>query len=151
MCWPFALRHGFLSFVACAPWLMSCRWYFSRSSWCGRSLRTSIGWNQASATQVSGDPSGIWSTSVRPLTPHISSLSIWHPWSTTGDFVVEIGSELAYFTRVLTGRPPPVPKSRNFGQAFSDAQATQVCTELGQIAEIGPESDLGAWPTPSPT
>ena len=32
-----------------------------------------------------------------------------------------------------------------------DAQATQVCAESGQIAEIGPELDLGAWPTPSPT
>ena len=33
----------------------------------------------------------------------------------------------------------------------TDAQATQVCVVLGQIAEIGLESNLGAWPTPSPT
>jgi hypothetical protein len=37
---------------------------------------------------------------------------------TTGDFAVEIGSELGYFARRLTGRRPRAPAGENFGQAF---------------------------------
>jgi hypothetical protein len=36
----------------------------------------------------------------------------------SGDFAVEIGSELAYFASRLTGRPPSAPIRPNFGQAF---------------------------------
>ena len=52
----------------------------------------------------------------------------------------------------LSGVPLPELGLRKTRHRFTDdAQATQVCAESGQIAEIGPESDLGAWPTPSPT
>jgi hypothetical protein len=37
---------------------------------------------------------------------------------TTGDFAVEIGSELSYFAKRITGRRPSPPMGQNLGQAF---------------------------------
>ncbi|KAN0111855.1 DUF300 domain containing protein [Russula decolorans] len=65
----------------------------------------------------------MWSFSWKPylVKPGERHTSIWRPlWDSINlwDFAVEIGSELTYFARRLTGRRSPGPTGKNLGQAF---------------------------------
>jgi hypothetical protein len=56
-----------------------------------------------------------------PFTYFAHAYAWAHLGNTTGDFAVEIGSELAFFTRRLTGRhtpPAPATGKANLGRAF---------------------------------
>src|SRR6267154_6903299 len=116
MRWPFASRHGFLSSPARASSLMNMQMIFFSLF-----MMWSFTWNTYLVKQGERHTS-IW----RPLWDSINLCTLSNPYylfalthlGSTGDFAVEIGSELTYFTRCLTGRRRSAPTGKNLGQAF---------------------------------